>query len=141
MRGFQEFAGRSPVLRYGAALASVALALLVRMAFDPLLADQLPFITFFMAVAAAALFGGRGPSVLSAVLGFVAAESLCVHRSHAWWIVTPPDLALAGSYLLVSVILITVIHVRYNDRLSAIARQIELEREIGERILAQKALS
>jgi PAS domain-containing protein len=141
MRQLQEFAGRSPVLRYGAALASVALALLLRMALDPLLADQLPFITFFFAIAAAALFCGLGPSVLCAGLGFVAAELLCVHRGHAWWIVTSLDLTLAVSYLLTSIVLVTVIHKRHMDRQCAIARRIDLEREVGERILAQQALS
>ena len=78
--------GRSTVLRYGIAIGSVGLALLARAAIAPLLGDKLPFIWFLVAVAAAAWFGGSGPSRLSMALGFVAAEVFFIRHDRAWWI-------------------------------------------------------
>jgi len=141
MKGLQDFTGRSTPLRYGAAVFSVALALLVRMALHPQLGDQLPFVTFFAGIAVAAWFGGVGPSLLSAALGFALAELFFVHHAHAWWILTPLDLAIAASYLVVAVTIVILTHAMHSASECAIARQIELEREIGERIQAEKALS
>src|ERR1035438_5618724 len=96
MKGRQDFTGRSAPLRYGAAVFSIAVASLVRMALGPLLGDQLPFVTFFAGIAAAAWFGGVGPSLLSAALGFALAELFFVRHAHRWWILTPLDLAIAA---------------------------------------------
>ena len=141
MKGLRDFTGRSPALRYGVAVGGIALALLVRIALDPALVDQLPFATFFAGITAAAWFGGRGPALLSTGLGFAAAELFCVHHSHPWWIVTPLDLAVAGSYFMVALIIVSLSQAMHNARESAIARQMELQREMGERIQAEEALS
>src|ERR1017187_3406571 len=137
----QDFTGRSTPLRYGAAVFSVAFALLVRIALHPQLGDQLPFVTFFAGIAAAAWFGGVGPSLLSAALGFALAELFFVHHAHRWWILPPLALAIAASYFVVAAIIVILIRAMHSARQGAIVRQIELEREIGERIQVEEALS
>jgi signal transduction histidine kinase/CheY-like chemotaxis protein len=64
---------RSFLGRCGVAVLAVALALVVRLALDPVVGDRLPFLTFALAVAAAAWYGGFGPSLLALVLSLLAA--------------------------------------------------------------------
>jgi PAS domain S-box-containing protein len=140
MKGLRKFAWRPTTLRYGAAVGSVALALLARMAVGPQLDDQLPFAAFFAGIAAAAWLGGVGPAILSAALGFALAELFFVPHGHAWWILTPLDLAIAASYLVVASTIVILTWALNNARVYAIARQMELQREIGQRIQAEEAL-
>ena len=127
-------------LRYGAAIGSVALALLARAALDPILHDKLPFVTFFAGVAAAALFGGLRPALLGTALGLVAAEWFFVHDVPARGIISPLEFAYAGAYLLVAVTIAIIVEAMRKAQECAIGRQIELEREMGERIRAEQAL-
>jgi PAS domain S-box-containing protein len=59
---------------YAAAIGAVALAFAVRALLDPILADNVPFVTFFAAAAIAAWYGGVGPGILAVTLGFLAAH-------------------------------------------------------------------
>src|ERR1035438_6550890 len=138
--GLPAHTGRSTVLRYGIAIGSVGLALLARAAIAPLLGDKLPFIWFLVAVAAAAWFGGSGPSRLSMALGFMAAEVFFIRHDRAWWIVRLPDLAVALSYFASASIIVLMTRAAHRNREQAIARQIQLEHEIGERLQAENAL-
>ncbi len=136
----QASAGRSTALRYGVAVGCVALALLAREALDPILHDKLPFVTFFAAIAAAAWFGGLKPALLSTVLGLVAAEVFFVHDVHAQGTIPPLEFAFAGTYLLAAVTIAIIGQAMHKAQECAIGRQIELEREMGERIRAEQAL-
>jgi len=60
-------------LRYGIAAAAALVATGVRLALNPWIGDQFPFLTFFAAVVFAAWLGGFGPSLLTLVLSGVAA--------------------------------------------------------------------
>src|SRR5438132_9756630 len=60
---------RSPFSRYGIAVLSVAAAAGVRWLLTPLLGENIPFATFFLAVIVAAWHGGVGPALLAAALG------------------------------------------------------------------------
>ena len=64
---------RSTPLRYGAALAAVALATAARRLLDPLLDDLYPFTTLFLAVLVVAGYAGRGPGLAATALGALAA--------------------------------------------------------------------
>jgi PAS domain S-box-containing protein len=140
MKALQDFTRRSMALRYGAAAGSAVFALLARMALNPQLGDQLPFVTFFAGIAAAAWFGGVGPAILSAALGFALAELFLVHHVHAWWLLTTLDVAIAASYVVVALTIVILTQAMHSARECAITRRIELEREIGERIQAEEAL-
>jgi PAS domain S-box-containing protein len=63
----------SPWARYGLAVACVLGAVALRAALYPAVGGGLPFLTFFPAIIAAALYGGLGPGLLAVVLSTVAA--------------------------------------------------------------------
>src|SRR5678815_132459 len=70
---------RRPVARYATALGFMAAALAVRLVLDPVIRDRLPYASVLAAVAAAAWFAGVGPSLLAAIIGFVAGYGLFVY--------------------------------------------------------------
>lgn len=59
---------RSQLQRYGVAVLAVAIALLIKLLLAPIIEVESPFILFFAAVMASALYGGTGPAVLATVL-------------------------------------------------------------------------
>ncbi|MBC8119390.1 MAG: PAS domain S-box protein [Burkholderiaceae bacterium] len=63
---------------YVLAIASVAVAAIVRWLFDPLVGDRLIFLTFFIAVAVTAWYGGLRPALVAAALGFAVGVALFV---------------------------------------------------------------
>lgn len=68
----------STTVRYGGALAAVAMATAVRLPFDSLLGPRLPYTTYFIAVIFIAIYGGLGPALLSAALGALLGDYLFV---------------------------------------------------------------
>ena len=68
---------------YVFAVVAVAIAAIVRWLLGPLLADHLPYLTFYIAVAVTAWYGGLRPALLAAALGFLAAFALFVPLSAA----------------------------------------------------------
>src|SRR6516225_2422294 len=63
----QTVADPSGIWRYGFAVVAVVAAAGVRLAFNPILAVQGPYMPFYCAVIIAALFGGRGPGLAATV--------------------------------------------------------------------------
>jgi signal transduction histidine kinase len=63
-------------LRYGVAVASVALALGLKQLLDPLITQHSPFLLLSGAVMVAAWFGGLGPGLLATALGAISADYL-----------------------------------------------------------------
>jgi len=61
--------GRNFIQRYGCAVVGVALAVSVRLLLDPFLGFAYPFATLFVAILAAAWYGGLGPALTAVVLG------------------------------------------------------------------------
>ena len=61
-----------PIVAYSAAVAAVVVALLLRVAFTPLLGPTIQYLSFFPAVLAASWFGGFGPGVAAALLSAAA---------------------------------------------------------------------
>jgi PAS domain S-box-containing protein len=59
----------SLLLRYGSALVSIALATWVRVLLDPVLGDQFPYATLFLAVLLTAWYGGFRPAMVAILLG------------------------------------------------------------------------
>jgi PAS domain S-box-containing protein len=87
-------------LRYGAALALMVLAIGVRLALDPTLSANVPFITLFVALAGAAWLGGIGPGLLALVVGAVASLFLFVAPRGSPWITDPTMVVSMALYLL-----------------------------------------
>jgi PAS domain S-box-containing protein len=98
---------RSPKLQsYGLALMLTAVALLARWLLDPVLGNRLPFVTFFIAVAAAIGYAGLRPALLATVLGGVLALLFFVPERQSLNIVSIPD--FVGMIMYVSVTLAIV---------------------------------
>ena len=69
---------RSQWLRYGVALACVALAVEIALFFKPTIEPSL-FPLFFAGVMVSAWYGGLGPGLLATLLAMLAIESLFIH--------------------------------------------------------------
>jgi K+-sensing histidine kinase KdpD len=65
---------RAAAATYASALGGLAAAILVRWLLDPWIADTLPFVTLFGAVAWAAWLGGYRPALLVVTLGFLVTD-------------------------------------------------------------------
>ena len=65
-------------LSYLVALLAVGIALGLRLALDPWLGGRVPFITIFGAVIVSAWYGGAGPALAAAVIGWLGTEMLFI---------------------------------------------------------------
>src|ERR1700676_4338401 len=66
------------MLRYGLAVAGIALATWVRVLLDPVLGDQSPFPTLLFAILLTAWFGGVRPALVAVILGVFSADYFLV---------------------------------------------------------------
>jgi PAS domain S-box-containing protein len=66
----------STISKYGIALIATAAALLIRVALTPWLGSTFPLATMFSAVAFTVWYGGWGPALLTAIVGWVAGNLL-----------------------------------------------------------------
>ena len=79
---------RSIWMQYGAATAAIALSIVVRLVLGHFTTHTYPFATIFLAIVFSAWYGGFGPSLLAATLGF------------ASMLIWPDSRPTPGSYLL-----------------------------------------
>lgn len=63
-----------PVERYVIAIGATLIAFILRLALDPGLGDDFPFLMFYCAIAITAWYGGLGPSLTAIILGGVLAN-------------------------------------------------------------------
>jgi signal transduction histidine kinase len=116
--------------RYGFAFLSVAIAVVVRVSIGRQLFYDISFLAPFVAISAAAMFGGWGPGlVATALVGF--ADRLLLHRHHPL-LPNDPDLKLLleGGVLL-SIVGGEVFAARRRARASDLER-LDLERKVLE---------
>src|SRR5436190_15208123 len=71
-----DVSSRSPVYRYGLALAAVAAALLLRWALASFIGPSLPYITIFPAVLVVVVSIGTGTAIVAMVIGMVLSDLL-----------------------------------------------------------------
>ena len=81
---------RSSITGYVWSLAAVAAMVGARLLLDPLLGDELPFITLYLAVAFATRYGGRGPGLLAVAAG-AAASAYFLLAPRGTFSVRPPE--------------------------------------------------
>src|SRR5688572_8654972 len=72
------------ILRYGAALITVALATALRLLIDPVLGSRLPFTTYFVAAILVAVYWGLGPALLTVALGAALGTYLFIDHGFAF---------------------------------------------------------
>ena len=104
-------------------LVAVAIAGLLRWLCDPFLGDHLPFVTFFVGVAAAAWLGGLRPALLATGLGFVVAWYFFVPPRHSFILPSGPHLFGLGVYFIVCLALAA-----FGEAMHVARRHTELER-------------
>jgi signal transduction histidine kinase len=121
---------------YAAAVGSIGLALVTRFALDSHLGDHLPYVTFFVAVAAVAWYSpSLGPPSLAALLGLLA--------SH--WFFVPPrgapfDMALQHWVGLWTYVMVTGAFIGFGGALQASRRRAEdLNAELERKVIARTA--
>jgi PAS domain S-box-containing protein len=93
-------------LRYGAAVATVGVALCLSLLITPL-GERTPFILFFPAIMAAAWYGGLGPALVATVLSAVATDYVLLPPALGFSF-TPTTALLLGVFVAVSVFISTV---------------------------------
>jgi len=77
------------VLRYAVAVASVLVALAVRLELNPVLAPHTPYLPFSLAVIFAAWFGGRWPGLAATTLSALSADWFLIEPRHTLLIADP----------------------------------------------------
>ena len=82
----------SATSRYGFAVACTASGIALRVALEPLLGLQLPYVTLFPAVMVSAWLGGFGPGILSTCLSSVSAAYLWLAPARALGVASPGGL-------------------------------------------------
>jgi PAS domain S-box-containing protein len=68
-RRLAETQERKPTVTYGVAFVCVAAGMLIRLPMQPVLQDKVPYITFFLATAVSASYGGMGPGLVTTFFG------------------------------------------------------------------------
>jgi signal transduction histidine kinase len=118
---------------YAFALLATLLALLVRLALNPLLGDYVPYITFVPAVAFCAWYCGIGPSILSVVLALVAAQYWFIPPIHSLRVVGTAQVVGILAFLSVSGVLVAMGEGRRRREIALLAAQGKLEQAVKER--------
>ncbi len=90
---------RATVTSYTLAFAALLAAVFLRYAADPWMGDTLPLVTLFGAVAAAAWLGGFGPSIIVAILGYIASNYLFIDPRREFGVIDARNLIGLLAYL------------------------------------------
>lgn len=118
---------------YWLAVLTALFGFILRFAIDPWLGNQMPYITFLVAVALAGLFAGVGPAIVSTALGAVIAYWCFVPPRYQWGFRGVSDAAGFFSYLAAAsaIVLLTRARKKAYD---------EAERRFQEQLAAEEKL-
>lgn len=126
-----------PVERYVIAIGATLIAFILRLALDPGLGDDFPFIMFYCATAITAWYGGFGPSLTAIILGGILANWFFMPPRYSLLFEGPAQVARYIAYFLVSLIIAALGEVWRLDvtrRKRAEAALADLTRHLEERI-------
>jgi len=117
---------RSTVMRYGAAVLAVALALAIRYLIYGDLQHRLVFTFFVPAAIFAVWYGGMGPGILATVLGLLVGDYFFLNSRHAFWPLGIREALAVGAYTVTTLLCVILC-----ETLHALVRQFEhaLEQE------------
>jgi PAS domain S-box-containing protein len=132
-------------MRFGMAVATTALAILLRVALQPFIGDSLPLVTLYSAVAFSVWFGGIGPAILSVIIGYLGS---------AWLIIEPRVVTLnaetitgMGLFLFSNTVIIALgqamrlaQHHAHQSARVAVERQSQAETQLLEKQRAEESL-
>ena len=126
---------RSAWLRYGAAVVTVAVALALKLLLVPLVTQDEPFLLFFAAVIASAVFGGLGPGLLATALATLLDGYFFMMPYHKLALQSADQavrlIVFAGECVLISMIAARLKNARQRAEINAEAARV-LERQILE---------
>jgi signal transduction histidine kinase len=120
--------------RYALALSTMAVALLIHRALTVFLGDFAPYIALFPAIALSAMYCGLGPSIMSAILGLLAAKFWFIPVTHSVTIDHSQAFGLL-EFLLASAIVMTLGEARRRHNARLLRAQGELEERVTERTM------
>jgi PAS domain S-box-containing protein len=98
-----DFVKRFATARYAIAALAVSAAVGLRLALDPLLGAQAPYITFIAAVLVAARLGGRAPALAATALSVLSAYYFFLEPRYSFVLAHPSDLVGLGLFALTGV--------------------------------------
>src|SRR5262250_3722741 len=122
---------RAPLLRYGIAVASVALALSLASLLSPR-ADPSHFTLFFAAVMLSSWYGGLGAGLLATVLSALSLDYFFISRTHTL-VLDWSALLRLGVFLLVATLTNSLTAARKRAEEELRRAHAELERRVQER--------
>jgi K+-sensing histidine kinase KdpD len=120
---------------------AVAVAVAVRAALQPLLADEVPFITMFVAVGVAAYYGGPGPAVLALLSSAAATDFFFIQPRFSLAVPELHHRVAMAVYGVVGSSLIVVVESLRRAMRRAEQKQLQLESEVAARRGAEVELS
>jgi signal transduction histidine kinase len=126
--------------RYSVALATAALAIILRWILDPLLGHVAFYVTVYGAVAYCAVTAGLGPAVLSAIVGFLGIFYWFVDPRHSLSLIRPSEIHGMAGFLLVSSTLIALGETNRRKQLRLNSTIVALTAEANERKRAEAEL-
>jgi PAS domain S-box-containing protein len=88
---------------YLVGLATIAAALVARLALDPYLGNQLPYVTFFVAVTVVAWYEELGPTLVAIIAGACVSNYFFVNPRHSFAIAGIASQVGFGTYFMVTV--------------------------------------
>jgi PAS domain S-box-containing protein len=128
-----DFSPRFQFSGYWLAFVSVFLAFLLRLVIDPWLGDQMPYLTFVVAIAATGLYAGVRPAMLATLLGAVTAYFCFVPPRYELGFAGISDAVGFGVYLFAAggVVLLTLARNSAAAKAEqSLKQQIEIERKL-----------
>jgi PAS domain S-box-containing protein len=120
-------------------LTAVVLAIGLRFLIDPWLGDQMPYITFILAVAVTGLYGGVGPALVTTFMGAAVAYWCFVPPRYQWGFQGISDAVGFGIYLAVAIAIVLLTRAR-NQAANAAERSFEQQIETARQLLDAEAL-
>jgi PAS domain S-box-containing protein len=118
---------------YWFAVVSVFVAFLLRLVIDPWLRDQMPYLTFVVAIAATGLYAGVRPAIFATLLGAVTAYFCFVPPRYEWGFAGISDAVGFGVFLFAAAGVVLLTLARNNAAAKAeesLKEQIEAERRL-----------
>jgi PAS domain S-box-containing protein len=132
---------RTILLHYGGALVLTALAVVLRWLLDPLLGDHFPLITLLAAVVVVAWYAGRGPALLSLIVGGLAGDYFFLHPRFSLTVGHTEDQIGLALYAVLGIASVGLFESWRNARRHAEVKERQLEEEVAARRAAEQELA